>query len=101
MSYPESNTKFSYNYTPPPFIANKAPVAATDTLIFDSCKYPESSNTIMCHQEVLDFFNKKRTTIIQWRKNRGFPEPISKSPLRWIRAAVMEWLEHEGGFKTG
>ncbi|WP_391089918.1 helix-turn-helix transcriptional regulator [Vibrio sp. NH-UV-68] len=55
----------------------------------------------MCHQEVLDFFDKKRTTIIAWRKSRNFPEPISKSPLRWIRAAVMEWVEHEGGFKVG
>jgi predicted DNA-binding transcriptional regulator AlpA len=67
----------------------------------DAERYPESSNKIMCHQEVLDFFNKKRTTIIAWRKNRNFPEPISKSPLRWIRAAVMEWVEHEGGFKAG
>ncbi|EOX3446596.1 hypothetical protein [Vibrio paracholerae] len=46
-------------------------------------------------------FQKGRTTIIQWRKERGFPEPISKSPLRWIRTAVMEWVEHEGGFKAG
>ncbi|HFG1719534.1 hypothetical protein [Vibrio cholerae] len=43
-------------------------------------------------------FQKGRTTIIQWRKERGFPEPISKSPLRWIHKAVMEWVEHEGGF---
>lgn len=67
--------------------------------VYDVQKYPESSATIMCHKEVLDYFQKGRTTIIQWRKERGFPEPISKSPLRWIRSAVMEWVEHEGGFK--
>ncbi|ENM5757818.1 helix-turn-helix transcriptional regulator [Vibrio mimicus] len=66
---------------------------------YDSVKYPESSEKIMCHQEVLDFFQKGRTTIIRWRKERGFPEPISKAPLRWLRGAVMEWVEHQGGFK--
>ena len=54
--------------------------------VYDVQKYPESSATIMCHKEVLDYFQKGRTTIIHWRKERGFPEPISKSPLRWIRS---------------
>ncbi|PMM65995.1 helix-turn-helix transcriptional regulator [Vibrio splendidus] len=98
MSYSQQNTpSFHFSYTPPAFVkaVNDKPEAA----VYDATRYPESSNKIMCHQEVLDFFSKKRTTIITWRKNRGFPEPISKSPLRWIRAAVMEWVEHEGGFK--
>ncbi|MDN3699165.1 hypothetical protein QWY97_17720 [Vibrio cortegadensis] len=99
MSYSQSETlSLSFNYTPPAFV--KASNSKPETAIYDASRYSESSNKIMCHQEVLDFFDKKRTTIISWRKNRGFPEPISKSPLRWIRAAVMEWIEYEGGFKS-
>ena len=92
-----ADTNFSYSYTPPSFLTNKP--KSVEATVYDAEKYPESSNTIMCHNEVLDFFQKGRTTIIMWRKERGFPEPISKSPLRWIRTAVMEWVEHEGGFK--
>lgn len=84
----------NFNLTTPDFLQQK-PASAT----YDAERYPESSNSIMCHQEVLDFFNKKRTTIISWRKTRGFPEPISKSPLRWLREAVMQWVEYQGGFK--
>lgn len=99
MSYSESNaSNFSFSYSPPAFIEKLNSVS--EAPIYNVNKYPESSNKVMCHKEVLDFFDKKRTTIITWRKNRGFPEPISKSPLRWIRAAVMEWVEHEGGFKA-
>ncbi|WP_447028024.1 helix-turn-helix transcriptional regulator [Vibrio parahaemolyticus] len=95
----EFTSPMNYTYTAPTLPTEQKEQATK--LIYDADRYPESSNTIMCHQEVLDFFNKKRTTIIAWRKNRNFPEPISKSPLRWIRAAVMEWVEHEGGFKAG
>ncbi|PMK03340.1 hypothetical protein [Vibrio sp. 10N.261.55.A7] len=98
MSYSQdSNQSVSFSYTPPAFVATKQP--SSQPAVYDAKKYYESSNTIMCHQEVLDFFSKKRTTIIAWRNHRGFPDPISKAPLRWIRAAVMEWVEHEGGFK--
>lgn len=93
------DTNFSFSYTPPNFLPGNTKASAEERAIYDSEKYPESSNTIMCHNEVLDYFQKGRTTIIMWRKERGFPEPISKSPLRWIRSAVMEWVEHEGGFK--
>ncbi|MCS0082273.1 hypothetical protein NDJ28_07475 [Vibrio alginolyticus] len=100
MTYSNLNTSpMSFTYSAPAFVVESAKEA--DKSVYDVERYPESSNKIMCHQEVLDFFNKKRTTIIAWRKNRNFPDPISKSPLRWIRAAVMEWVEHEGGFKAG
>ncbi len=100
MSYSDFDTSpISFTYTPPAFAANSVSKEKTD--LYDAERYPESSDKIMCHQEVLDFFDKKRTTIIAWRKNRGFPEPLSKSPLRWLRAAVMDWVEHEGGFKAG
>ncbi|HDZ9326759.1 hypothetical protein EAY27_13725 [Vibrio anguillarum] len=89
-------SNYTFNYQAPSFL----PRAETaENNIYDSTNYPESSNSIMSHKEVLDFFQKSRTTIIQWRKERGFPEPISKSPLRWLRCAVMEWVEHQGGFK--
>ncbi|ALR91155.1 hypothetical protein BBM40_16140 [Vibrio parahaemolyticus] len=100
MTYSNLNTSpMSFTYSAPAFVVESAKEA--DKPVYDAERYPESSNKIMCHQEVLDFFNKKRTTIIAWRKNRNFPDPISKSPLRWIRAAVMEWVEYEGGFKAG
>jgi predicted DNA-binding transcriptional regulator AlpA len=98
MNYSQEFNHFSY--TAPAFVS---PVQKTteQSAVYDVEKYPESSNNVMCHQEVLDFFNKKRTTIITWRKTRSFPEPISKCPLRWLRSSVMEWVEHEGGFKAG
>ncbi|HHF0550031.1 TPA: helix-turn-helix transcriptional regulator [Vibrio alginolyticus] len=100
MNYSDFNqSPMNFTYSAPAFVRESA--KQTEKPVYDTERYPESSNKIMCHQEVLDFFNKKRTTIIAWRKNRNFPEPISKSPLRWIRAAVMEWVEHEGGFKAG
>nr|WP_319555966.1 hypothetical protein [uncultured Vibrio sp.] len=99
MSYSDFNTSsMSFTYTPPAFAVE--PASEQKAELYDAERYPESSSKIMCHQEVLEFFNKKRTTIIAWRKNRGFPEPISKSPLRWLRTAVMEWVEHEAGFKA-
>ncbi|HDY8008066.1 TPA: helix-turn-helix transcriptional regulator [Vibrio vulnificus] len=88
---------YTFTYQAPSFLNDFA--SKKEQAVYDVCKYPESSNNIMCHQEVLDFFQKRRTTIIQWRKERGFPEPISKAPLRWLRSAVMEWVEHQGGFK--
>ncbi|MFN3014478.1 helix-turn-helix transcriptional regulator [Vibrio coralliilyticus] len=99
MSYSDFNTSsMSFTYTAPAFVAEQS--SSKQKPVYDVERYPESSNKIMCHQEVLDFFNKKRTTIIAWRKSRNFPEPISKSPLRWLREAVMEWVEYEGGFKS-
>lgn len=88
---------YTFTYQAPSFLKDFG--SKKEQAIYDACKYPESSNNIMCHQEVLDFFQKGRTTIIQWRKDRGFPQPISKAPLRWLRGAVMEWVEHQGGFK--
>ncbi|MGD8109343.1 helix-turn-helix transcriptional regulator [Vibrio sp. TRT 17S01] len=99
MTYSNFNTSpMNFSYTPPSFSVESAPT--TDEAVYDEKRYPESSDKVMCHKEVLEFFNKNRTTIIAWRKNRNFPEPISKSPLRWLRTAVMEWVEHEGGFKA-
>ncbi|WP_150141476.1 helix-turn-helix transcriptional regulator [Candidatus Enterovibrio escicola] len=98
MNFNESQSaSFSFNYTPPSFISELT--SKEKERVYNAALYSESSNTIMCHKEVLDFFTKKRSTIIAWRKTRGFPEPISKSPLRWLRPAVMEWVHHEGGFK--
>lgn len=97
MSYGQYHAvAVDFKLTTPDFL--KQP-QATETTCYDAVRYPESSTAVMCHEEVLDFFNKKRTTIISWRKTRGFPEPISKAPLRWLREAVMQWVEHEGGFK--
>ena len=66
---------------------------------YDQDKYPDSNEKLMCHQEVMDLFGVKRGAIISWRKNRGFPEPITSCPLRWLRTAVFEWMESAGGCK--
>ncbi|HFQ4959235.1 TPA: hypothetical protein ACGUPM_002688 [Vibrio vulnificus] len=97
-----SQNMTSFSYSPPSFLVAKAEEEKKAAeKVYDSEKYPESSNKLMCHQEVLDFFQKGRGAISSWRRTRGFPEPVSKAPLRWIRGAVMEWVEHQGGFKAG
>lgn len=95
---PSNQTISSYSYTPPAFVTEAQ--AKPNKPVYDVAKYPESSNMLMCHHEVMDYFQKGRSAIFAWRKNRNFPDPISKAPLRWIRAAVMEWVEHQGGFKA-
>ncbi|PWI34880.1 hypothetical protein DI392_00945 [Vibrio albus] len=75
------------------------PKARQPETVFDPVKYPESSNQLMSHKEVQDLFGVKRGALNQWRKNRGFPSPVTNCPLRWLRSAVMEWLDNEGGFK--
>lgn len=95
MQYSVKNmTSDSFGYSFPEL--NKA---KQQEVIFDQVKYPESSNKLMSHAEVQDLFGVKRGAISQWRKHRGFPSPITLCPLRWLRSAVMEWLNHEGGFK--
>ncbi len=38
-----------------------------------------------------------RTALIRWRKQRGFPEPVIKSPrLHWRMADVLKWEEEQG-----
>ncbi len=90
------NSMYSYSYpsepTPP-----AEPVKETKS--YDTEKYPDSNEQLMCHQEVLDLFGVKRGAIIQWRKNRGFPEPITSCPLRWLRKAVFDWMDSAGGCK--
>ncbi len=35
-----------------------------------------------------------RATIYKWRQTRGFPEPITLMPLRWLRSAAEEWKDN-------
>ncbi|GHW32274.1 hypothetical protein VCSRO175_2626 [Vibrio cholerae] len=51
-----ADTNFSYSYTPPSFLTSKA--QAVEAAIYDAKKYPQSSNTTMCQNEVLDYFKK-------------------------------------------
>ena len=51
-------------------------------------------------EEVMSEFGVERGAIINWRKTRGFPEPISKNPMRFLRSAIEEWKEHTGGVKA-
>jgi len=35
-----------------------------------------------------------KATIYKWRKSRGFPDPVTMMPLRWLRSAVEEWRRY-------
>ena len=32
-----------------------------------------------------------KATVYMWRKNRGFPAPVTIIPLRWLRSTVEDW----------
>lgn len=58
----------------------------------------KSSSLLISHQEVLDMFQiSSKATIYKWRQNRGFPNPVTMMPLRWLRSAVDEWKVRIGG----
>ncbi|WP_232605202.1 helix-turn-helix transcriptional regulator [Photobacterium phosphoreum] len=44
------------------------------------------------------FHITSRATIYKWRQTRGFPEPITLMPLRWLRSAVEEWKDNTSRF---
>lgn len=38
-----------------------------------------------------------RPSLVRWRKDRGFPEPVLTSPrLHWRMADVLKWEEEQG-----
>jgi len=58
----------------------------------------QSSLQLISHKEVLAMFQiSSKATIYKWRKSRGFPDPVTMMPLRWLRSAVEEWKEGIGG----
>ncbi len=58
----------------------------------------QSSALLISHKEVLQMFQiSSKATIYKWRKSRGFPDPVTMMPLRWLRSAVEEWKEGIGG----
>ncbi|MGF1878806.1 hypothetical protein L4D77_26420 [Photobacterium frigidiphilum] len=58
----------------------------------------QSSSLLISHQEVLEMFQiTSKATIYKWRQNRGFPNPVTMMPLRWLRSAVNEWKIQVGG----
>ncbi|MCQ1060003.1 hypothetical protein LRP52_32245 [Photobacterium sp. ZSDE20] len=58
----------------------------------------QSSPQLISHKEVLAMFHiSSKAAIYKWRQNRGFPDPVTLMPLRWLRAAVEEWKENVGG----
>ncbi|MCW8330954.1 hypothetical protein MD588_19350 [Photobacterium sp. SDRW27] len=58
----------------------------------------QSSPLLISHQEVLEMFQvSSKGTIYKWRKSRGFPDPVTMMPLRWLRSAVEEWKVNVGG----
>ncbi|MGF1760612.1 hypothetical protein L4D76_22350 [Photobacterium sagamiensis] len=58
----------------------------------------QSSPLLISHKEVLDMFQiTSKATIYKWRQSRGFPDPVTLMPLRWLRSAVEEWKVRVGG----
>ena len=85
-NYP-NNVAFSYSVTPLP-----APEPSTEPEEEIGADYPKSSKLLICHDEVLNMFCiTSKATVYMWRKNRGFPPPVTRMPLRWLRSAVEEW----------
>ncbi len=59
----------------------------------------QSTHLLISHVEVLEMFQiTSRATIYKWRQKRGFPEPITLMPLRWLRSAVEEWKDNTSRF---
>lgn len=58
----------------------------------------QSTPQLISHKEVLEMFQiTSKATIYKWRQNRGFPDPVTLMPLRWLRSAIEEWKENVGG----
>lgn len=58
----------------------------------------QSTSLLISHKEVLEMFHiTSKATIYKWRQNRGFPDPVTLMPLRWLRSAIEEWKENVGG----
>lgn len=88
MSYEPQMAVTSFNYVTPDFLENVQPEKSK----VDLNKYPKSSNSLMSQEEVLDYFGLvSRNTIYMWRKKRGFPNPITLCPARWLRDDVTKW----------
>lgn len=98
-TYP--NADFSYtvksdiNVTPSLTKNKEKPIQSDqDLLTLDE----QSSSLLISHQEVLEMFQiTSKATIYKWRQNRGFPNPVTMMPLRWLRSAVDEWKVNVGG----
>ncbi|HIF9469681.1 TPA: helix-turn-helix transcriptional regulator [Photobacterium damselae] len=61
----------------------------------------QSTHLLINHVEVLEVFQiSSRATIYKWRQKRGFPEPITLMPLRWLRSAIEEWKDYTSRFRT-
>ncbi|PSU80010.1 hypothetical protein CTM76_01675 [Photobacterium phosphoreum] len=59
----------------------------------------QSTHLLISHVEVLEMFQiTSRATIYKWRQTRGFPEPITLMPLRWLHSAVEEWKDNTSRF---
>lgn len=59
----------------------------------------QSSSLLISHQEVLEMFQvTSKATIYKWRQNRGFPDPVTMMPLRWLRCAIDDWKMQVGGY---
>ncbi|NAW63964.1 helix-turn-helix transcriptional regulator [Photobacterium halotolerans] len=57
----------------------------------------QSTPQLISHKEVLAMFQvSSKATIYKWRQNRGFPDPVTLMPLRWLRSAVEEWKDNVG-----
>ncbi len=83
-NYP-NHVAFSYSVTPLPTPSKEAEAEI-------GADYPKSSKLLICHDEVLNMFCiTSKATVYMWRKNRGFPPPVTRMPLRWLRSAVEEW----------
>lgn len=58
----------------------------------------QSTPQLISHKEVLEMFQiTSKATIYKWRQTRGFPDPVTLMPLRWLRSAIEEWKENVGG----
>ncbi|MDO6708820.1 helix-turn-helix transcriptional regulator, partial [Photobacterium sp. 1_MG-2023] len=58
----------------------------------------QSTIQLTSHKEVLEMFHiTSKATIYKWRQSRGFPDPVTLMPLRWLRSAVEEWKDNVGG----
>lgn len=58
----------------------------------------QSTTQLISHKEVLAMFQiSSKATIYKWRQSRGFPDPVTLMPLRWLRSAVEEWKDNVGG----
>ncbi|MGF1723896.1 helix-turn-helix transcriptional regulator [Photobacterium nomapromontoriensis] len=98
--YPTVDVSYSvksYSYvTPSQFKSEKEPEQSSQSL---SSLNDQSSTQLISHNEVLEMFQvSSKATIYKWRQTRGFPDPVTLMPLRWLRTAVEEWKDSIGGY---